>query len=200
MCVCACVCRTQCGDAHIHVMNIHACIHDAYACMRTCRRGFGCVCRTRCGGKARSSCPLLTKPGVWSCVYMRACIHACVRACERACVRSCILHTCMNPCVHAFMLPCMHACSLSLSHTHTLTHTHTAHAPIPHYGVQHDAHAHRYPVRLGWRPRASDPDQDEAPVWPREGRYSYYANVNVSFAICRAKRLCGHARAGNLES
>ena len=133
---------------------------------------------------------------VWSCVYMRACIHACVRACERACVRSCILHTCMNPCVHAFMLPCMHACSLSLSHTHT----HTAHAPIPHYGVQHDAHAHRYPVRLGWRPRASDPDQDEAPVWPREGRYSYYANVNVSFAICRAKRLCGHARAGNLES
>ena len=55
-------------------------------------------------------------------------------------------------------------------------------------------------MRLGWRPRASDPDQDEAPVWPREGRYSYYANVNVSFAICRAKRLCGHARAGNLES
>ena len=120
------------------------------------------------------------------CVVMciHACVHTCMRACERASVRAFMhlayLHESMRTCIHAPMHACMLSLSLSLSLS--LTHTHTAHAPIPHHGVQHDAHAHRYPVRLGWRPRASDPDQDEAPVWPREGRCSYYDNVNVSFA------------------
>ena len=108
---------------------------------------------------------------VWSCVYMRACIHACVRACERACVRSCILHTCMNPCVHAFMLPCMHACSLSLSFSLSLTHTHTPHTRPFHIMVYNMTHTHTG-TRCGW------------------------GGGRVRRIPTRTKRLCGHARAG----